>query len=167
MIFKLRFGKWRLTITLAPVYDIIGVNSLLETGEHILMWDFDDVPYSTVAFNLATIQYIFDLPNIYILNTGKPNNYIAYCFKRFLWELARAIVGMTPDICENFYKWGVFRHRFTLRVSRKGKRRPRLFGVIQSNILEDVSIKDLKSWVQYETLQDGAKGAFINLGKRH
>lgn len=165
MIFKLRFGQWRLTITLAPVIDVVGVDSRLEDGDHILMWDFDEIPLRTVLDNLHYIQVIFSLPNIYILKTTKPSSYIAYCFKRFPWELARGIIGITPDICENFYKWGVFRKRFTLRVTKKHGKRPRIAAILISSIPEDVSIHELRSWVQYETLAEPKRGVYIELAK--
>lgn len=165
MIFKLRFGKWRLTLTLAPVIDVVGVDSKLEDGNHILMWDFDEVPLGEVLHVLTSIQHIFHLPHIWILKTTKPSSYIAYCFKRFEWSIARAIIGITPYICENFYKWGVFRKRFTLRVTKKKGKRPRIIAILASSIPEDVDIHELRSWVQYETLETPKKGVYIELAK--
>lgn len=162
MILKFRIGQIRITFTIARVINVLGVNSKLQDGNHILMWDFDDVKLDLVISNLRAIQKSFDLPNIYILRTSEPHNYIAYCFKRFPWHKARAIVGMTNDIDENFYKWAVFRRRFTLRVGAKLGRKPQYIGHLGTDVKEDVQIEQLKSWVKYETL-DGHHSARVHI----
>jgi len=148
MIFRIRIAHWRFTWTFAPVTDVIGVNSLLADNNHILLWDFDDVQLKVVAWILKSIQRQFKLPQIRILNTGTPNHYNAYCFKRCSWWNVRRIIASTPNICSNFYKWGIFRKRFTLRVSPKSNRKPNLILTLHSKISEDVAIRELNSWVQ-------------------
>jgi hypothetical protein len=152
MILKLRIGHIRITFTIATVIDVLGVNSKLPDGNHILMWDFDKTPLNIVENALITIAYRYDLPRIYILETSKPNNYIAYCFKRCSWQEARSIVGCTIGIDEAFYKWAVFRKRFTLRVGAKAGVMPHLVSTIAGSCREEVAIEELKSWVKYETL---------------
>ena len=152
MIVKLRIGHIRITFTIAQVIDVLGVNSKLSDGNHILMWDFDNTPLGKVYMMLRHIQIQFGLPNIYILESSKPNNYIAYCFKRCTWAKARSIVGVTEGIDENFFKWAVFRRRFTLRVGAKLGIKPQLVHIISGYTPEDATIKELKSWVKYETL---------------
>ena len=141
-----------MTFTIAQVVDVLGVNSKLSDGKHILMWDFDKLPLEHVINALKDIQLQFQLPNIYILKSSEPNNYIAYCFKRCEWAKARAIVGMTHNIDEAFYKWAVFRRRFTLRVGPKLGVIPKHVATINGKFFEDVNISELKSWVKYETL---------------
>jgi hypothetical protein len=165
-IFKLRFGKMKLTITLSPVIDVIGINSLLPDGNHILMWDFDEVPLSFVKKALRVQQLMHMLPQIRILETQKDRGYIAYCLTRCPFNKAIEIIAATQYICFNFLKWGVFRKRFTLRISHKHGRTPHLIHVLDSNIIEDVLIGELSSFVKYETLATEKKGAFINLGRR-
>jgi hypothetical protein len=152
VIIRVRIAHWRFTWTFAPVNDVAGVNSLLPDGNHILMWDFDDVPLSGVSWILKAVQNAFELPRIRILNTGIRNHYIAYCFKRCSWWNTRRIIASTPAICSNYYKWGIFRKRFTLRVTPKSNRKPYLVRVLPSRIKEDVSVEELQSWVKYETL---------------
>jgi hypothetical protein len=164
MIFKLRFGKMRLTITLAPVLDVVGVNSLLPDGKHILMWDFDDVPKRKVIAALLMQQIMHMLPKIRILETKPNKGYIAYCLVRCTFMQAAEIIAATQYICFNFYKWGVFRKRFTLRISKKRGKVPRLTDILESDVPEDVNMAELASFVQYETLKDEHRGAFINLG---
>jgi len=167
MIFKLRFGKMRLTITLAPVIDVAGVNSLLPDGDHILMWDFDDVPKRKVIAALMIQQSMHMLPRIYLLETKPNKGYIAYCLTRCSFMKAAEIIAGTEFICLNFYKWGVFRKRFTLRITKKRGMLPRLVDVIDSDVEEDVNVSELTSFVQYETLTDGRRQVFINLGSRN
>jgi hypothetical protein len=152
MILKLRIGHMRITFTIAQVVDVLGVNSKLQDGNHILMWDFDEQPLNMVIEALMLTQHEYNLPRIYILRTSPPNNYIAYCFTRTPWSIARSIVGSTEFIDENFYKWAVFRRRFTLRVGAKLGVAPQCCAIIESTVPEDVSILELHSWVKYETL---------------
>lgn len=152
MILKLRLGNIRITFTMASIVDVLGVNSKLPDGNHILMWDFDNQSLLSVKCNLERVQEEYKLPDIYILMSSKPNNYIAYCFHRLPWALARAIVGVTEGIDENFYKWAVFRKRFTLRVGAKLGVTPHYVGKLQGFIRDQCEIAELKSWVKYETL---------------
>jgi len=152
MIIKLRIGHWRITFTFAQVTDVIGVNSKLPNGNHILMWDFDNMYLDEVKLSLRLTQMEYNLPKIYILRTSLPDNYIAYCFDSCTWSTARAIVGSTIGIDENFYKWGIFRRRFTLRVGKKAGVLPKLVKVLHSTVEETASVEELRSWVKYETL---------------
>jgi hypothetical protein len=152
MILKLRIGHTRITFTLARVIDVLGVNSKLPDGNHILMWDFDKTPLWKINTALFEVQEMFSLPDIYILQTSPPDNYIAYCFKSCTWTEARAIVGMTKFIDEAFYKWAVFRRRFTLRVGEKLGTKPHLVDKIPGYTWDTATIDELKSWVKYETL---------------
>jgi len=148
MIIKIRIAHWRFTWTFAPVTDVKGVNSYLPEGDHICMWDFDDVPLDIVCETLTEVQYLNGLPNIYILNTGKPDNHIAYCFKAMPWKESIRIVAETGAVDPNFFKYGVYREHWTLRVTPKEGRKPKLVHIIRSKVEEDCSIDELNSWVQ-------------------
>jgi len=155
MIKKWRIGRWRITFTFAPVVDVIGVNSNLEDGSHILMWDFDDTSLDDVTESLMDIQRVYQLPPIYILESKKDANYMAYCFKRLPWIKVVEILASTPGIDYNFLKYSVYREHCTLRVTPKCGRRPKLIWKIMSDIPEDAKIAQLMSWTKYETLPDG------------
>lgn len=157
MIIKIRLGHYRFTFTIASVVDVVGVNSTLPNGNHILMWDFDSTKLGTVIRNLKNIQAIYNLPYIYILETKKHTNYIAYCFKQLLWGKVVEIIASTHGVDENFFKYGVYRRRFTLRVTPKTNIKPKLAHILFSEYPEDCSIKELKSWVKYETLRPDYK----------
>jgi len=159
MIIRIRIGNWRFTATLYQITDITGVNSLLKDGNHILMWDFDDIALDIIEADLKWIQQYFQLPNIYILNTGKPDHYIAYSFIRCSWWHSKQIIANTLFVCEDFFKWGVFRKRWTLRVTPKEGRKPKLIKILYSPIPENVNVSELTSWVKDMPLNE----AFLSL----
>jgi len=150
MNIKIRIGNWRFTFTLHQVTDVTGVNSLLPNGSHILMWDFDDVPLAVLAWELRRISEEYQLPNIYVLSTGRHKHYIAYCFQKCTWKHAVEIIAATYYVCSDYFKWGVFRKRFTLRVSSKEGRAPKLIKTIHSSAPETAHISELTSWVKDE-----------------
>jgi hypothetical protein len=154
MIWRFRIGKWRFTFTLAPVEDVVGVNSQLPDGRHVLMWDFDHTPLSTVCAELYRLMVKYQLPNIYIFKSSPGDNYIAYCLKRVSWWEAKRIVADTPFVDEQFFKYGVYRGYFTLRVSGKNGYTPERVTVISSDTPETASWWELNSWVVYETLKE-------------
>lgn len=162
MMLKARIGKWRIHFSMAYVYDVIGINSTLPDGKHILMWDFDNSILETATSALRLIQLIYDLPNIYILNSGKPNRYIAYCFVRMTIQQVAEILSATPFICWGFLKWGIIRNRWTLRVTPKCGRVIRLVGILPSTRPEEATPQELKGWVQYETLADSFRGSIFD-----
>jgi len=163
MIVKLTLGRWRFTFSMAPITRVVGVDSKLPDGNHILMWDFDDTNLQQVILNLEDTQTVYNLPNIYILETKKDTNYIAYCFKKVDWRKAVEIVAFTKGVDYNYFKYGVYRQKFTLRVTPKSGRRPRLVYVLKSDREEDAYITDLKDWVMYETLADGYESKKIEV----
>ena len=163
MILKLTIFNWRFTFSCAPITKIIGVNSILPNGNHILMWDFDDITLNNVVAALLITQRTYNLPTIYIMETKKDKNYIAYCFKEVTWRKTIEIITYTKGVDYNFIKYGIYRNKFTLRVSPKCGRKPKLVYKLFSDEPEDVKIKDLKSWVQYETIPDNFKQKKVEL----
>lgn len=157
MIKKFRIGRWRFTFTMAPVTNVVGVNSNIDKDDHILMWDFDDTTFDDVFKNLLTVQRVYELPNIYILETLEGKNYMAYCFKRTPWRKVVEITAFTKGVDPNYFKYGVYRNHFTLRVTKKCGRKPKLIWTLKSSVPEDCTVKELRSWTKYETLADGAK----------
>lgn len=153
MIKRITIGDTRVTFTIARITKVIGVNSRLDDGRHILMWDFDDMPLDRVAEALRKVQARYFLSEIYILKSSEPNNYIAYCFTAKEWQEAVEILAQTKGVDENFFKYGVYRGRFTLRVSEKNGERPHLVTKLEGYDLANCSVKELNSWVRYETLK--------------
>lgn len=152
MIKKINLGRYRLSLTFYRIAKMIGVNSTLDDGTHILMWDFDDVGLEEVDEALKVVQSRYLLSEIYILETKKDTNYIAYCFTAVDWRIAVEIIAQTELVDWQFFRFGVYRGHFTLRVSPKGDRVPKLVRKREGFQLPNCSVKDLNSWVRYETL---------------
>jgi hypothetical protein len=164
MIWQLRIGNWKFTFTFAQVTDVIGVNSKLKDGNHILMWDFDGVSLREVANALLKVKRKYKLPDIYIFNGGKPDSYMAFCYKRLPWRKALSIVLDTPHVDYNFIKYSAFREKFTLRVSPKCGRWVHAVAWLPSSHPETANVRDLQDWVIYETLTKPSKKYIIKIG---
>ena len=82
---------------------------------------------------------------------------MAYCFKRLPWLKVVEILAFTKGVDWNYFKYGVYRGHFTLRVTPKSGRKPKLIWMLVSAVPEDCGIVDLIYWTRYETLADGAK----------
>jgi len=154
MMLRFRIGRWRFSLNVVHVTDVAGVNSILPDGKHILMWDFDGVKPQQVVESLIEVQRRYKLPTIYILYTGKKGHYMAYCFKRCEWQKAIEIIAATKYIDMTFFRFGVWRKKFTLRITPKDGRRIRLFTKLGSPYPEDATIDELDSFVRYETISD-------------
>lgn len=153
MIKRVTIGDIRITFTIARIVKVGGFNSLLTDGNHILMWDFDDTDLKSVKYALEDVQADYHLPKIYILETKKDTNFSAYCFGRFRWKFAVKIVADTIGVDWNYFRWSVFREKFTLRATDKGYGKPHKVAVLDSDVPEGVSIWELSTWVNYETLK--------------
>lgn len=154
MILSKTLGNIRITFTLAKVTKVIGVNSSLSDGKHIIMWDFDDTTLEEVKRQLTWVQSVFCLPEIRVVNTKPGVNFIAYCFKRCDWLEALKVVIYTSGVDKNFIKYSAYREHFTLRVTPKKVFPPQFAAIIKSDFKPDCSYKDLLSWVRYQTLLD-------------
>ena len=157
MIVKITIGSWRFTFSMAPITKVIGVDSTLPDGNHILMWDFDHVDFWQVHDALVEVQQVYMLPRIYICRTSPRQGFHAWCFKRVPWRKAVEILAYTKHVDWNYFKYGIYRGHFTLRVSPKCGRKIKLEYILESPHKEDVPLHELRSWVQYETLADTHK----------
>lgn len=152
MICRLTLRRIRLTLTIARIAKVIGVNSELESGNHVLMWDFDEVPLDEVREALRIVQTRYLLSDIYICRTKEPNNYVCYCFSSQEWKMACEIICQTRYTDWQFFRFGVYRHHWTLRVTPKNERYIKLVDVLEGYCLPDCNPTELLSWVKYETL---------------
>ena len=153
MILRTTIGTVRLTLSLARIAKIMGVNSKLDDGNHILMWDFDNLSLESVEDALKIIQVRYFLSDIHILETNKEeHNHIAYCFTRTEWQRAIEIIAATYGIDFQFLRLSVYRGWFTLRVGAKKSGTPHLVKRLEGYCLADVEPSELTSWVEYETL---------------
>jgi len=170
MMLRFRIGRWRFSLNVVHVTDVAGVNSILPDGKHILMWDFDGVSLEQVVQALGAVQARYQLPRIYILYTGKKGHFMAYCFKRCEWQKAIEIIAATKYVDMTFFRFGVWRKKFTLRITPKDGRKIRLATILEGFNPEDATIDELDSFVKYETISDvyeeKAKPREINIGVR-
>lgn len=153
MIKRLTIRDFRITFTAARISKVVGVNSMLKNGKHIIMWDFDDKDCQEVYHALREVQLAYGLPDIIMLESKPGTNYMAYCFKQVEWIDAVRIVANTALVDYNFLKFSVYRGHFTLRVSPKGNRQIHFHSLISSMVRPDCTIEDLPSWVRYETIK--------------
>ena len=149
MNWRKEFHNWRFYIGLERIEYVHGYNSKLPDGNHFLMWDYDDVELKTVRSDLLHVQYIYGLPNIYILASGRPNCYHANCFTRCLWHEAKIIVAYAPSVDQKYLAIGILRGFFTLRYSPIDGFEPEVIETLKSDIPEDVNPYELKSFVTY------------------
>ena len=152
MMIKLKLGSFRLNFSITAITKTWGVNSLLENGKHILMWDFDDEKLGDVVAGLRQIQLRYGLPEVRIMQTTE-KNFHAYCFKQVDFRKAVEIIAATSGVDWGFFLFGCLRQKFTLRVGEKaGRRKPRLVALLGGLEEVDASIKDLRRWVKYDTI---------------
>jgi len=166
MILKLKLKSWVASISLTRLTQVVGVHSNLKDGRHILMWDFDDLKLIKVRTALAFVQWTYHLPKIYILNTGTPHHYIAYCFKALPWIRTVEIIAATKGIDQNYFRLGVIRKHWTLRISDKEGRKIKLVYIIPSKVPEDTNADKLFSYVRYNTMKKGTPKKVITIGTR-
>lgn len=142
---------YRFYVAVTHSKKVKGVNSRLPGGKHFLMWDFDDKPEHDVVMALRLVQQRFRLSTIYLLNTGLPNYWHAYCFSTFDYPDLLRILASTPFLDEIYFRIGVLRGYYTLRYSPKGKREFKLALVLASSVKEAISPFEVTSFVEYWT----------------
>ena len=163
MIIKVTLGRWRFTFSMAPITKVMGVDSTLTDGNHILMWDFDTDTLAAIEGTLRSLQKQYRLPDIRISQTGKEHGYHAVCMARKTWRDCVEILAATPLLDWNFFKYGIYRGHFTLRVGPKLFRKIKFLKTLKSEEPDESTLEELKSWVRYETLEDGWHSRKIEL----
>jgi len=165
MIIKLKIGNTKLTFSASKMEDVVGVNSMIGDKDHILMWDFDYTDQAEIINALKRVQWTFKLPAIYVLKTAKKKGFHAYCFTRLSFQEACQVLSTTDYIDMNYFRMGAFRGYWTLRLSKKSGRSFELCDVLESEVRENVELKELKRFTMYDTLPDGASKRTITIGR--
>jgi len=149
MDYAIAIRDWRFYISLKRVTKRTGVNSRLDDGNHFLMWDFDATPEGKVIESLAAVQERFQLSNIYLMGTGVTGYYHAYCFTRRSWADTLYILASTERLDEMYFRIGVIRGYFTLRIS--GKQGETMNGVccLASGVPETVDPANIRDFCEY------------------
>jgi len=136
------------------VTDQAGVNSQLRSGDHVILWDFDGCKLLYVIEELKRIQRLYKLPQIHILRSNVNGCFHAYCLARVSWHTAVAIVANTYFVDAAFFRYGVLRGAFTLRVTGKHGIYPQEILTIPSKEPETTTLDELKTFVSYESWED-------------
>jgi len=165
VIVKFSIGRFKFIFSFATTAKVVGVNSKLRDGRHFLMWDFDSCDLNTVIGALDYVQEKYSLPDIYVFETKKDENYIAMCPKKLPFIRVIHILSDTPMLDFQFFKYGIMRGHFTLRISMKEGRPIRLVRILRSDRKHEITIKDVQSFTAYETLTDEMKYRFIRIGR--
>jgi hypothetical protein len=166
MIIKLRIKSWQASLALTRLTTVVGVNSNLPNGNHILMWDFDEVGIIEVRYTLGHIQNLYSLPEIHILSTGQTHHYIAYCFVDMPWIKTVEIIAATQYIDQNYFRLGVIRKHWTLRISNKDNKKIRKVCTLLSIYPPTLTSDDLISFTEYDTMKHGFPKKVINIAGR-
>lgn len=114
----------------------------LETGKHILLWDFDESELSAIAKELHRIQCKYALPTIYILQSSE-GHYHAYCFCARLFREVIHILSDTVGIDIMYLRLGMARGYYTLRFSEKGGKKIHRVSSIMSKYPDEMSPEDV------------------------
>lgn len=133
------------------MFKTTGINSTLKDGKHALFFDFDECPLELVKLQLTYVKKKYDLPKIYIINSGKENNFHAYCMYRTDLRSALRIVLDCPFIDLTFVRFAIWRKHFTLRIDEKNGRDLEGIEVLPSNVKETVRLEEFNSFTKYET----------------
>lgn len=151
MRYSFDLGSIRFYIGLTRSGRAEGVCSGLPDGRHFLMWDFDDKEVADVIETMGKVQLQFRLPQVYIINTGKPAHFHCYAFKAYTWAETLYILASSDGIDETYFKIGAIRGFFTLRYTEKGGRDFTLEAILPSVISEDVDPLSIPKLVHYWT----------------
>lgn len=145
--------RLRLECSLSKTVVVEGINSNLdEAGNfHILLWDFDEPSWEAITKNLRFLQHFCKLPTIYIIESS-PEHYHAYCLAKKSKAETLYILASTPDICQTYFKLGVVRGFWTLRITSKNKS-DQFHCIVKLPSSEPECFKDLDELetVQYKT----------------
>lgn len=150
---NIRAEKWGFSFhfSLTRMSRQLGINSKLKDGNHMLLWDFDDVDYKDVYTELKWLQRQYWLPTIYVVGTGVARYYHAYCFCRCSWERTRGIIGETKGVDKVFLAMGCLRGYFTLRISKKAGREFEPLDKIESGMPEECLPEEAATISRYWT----------------
>jgi hypothetical protein len=143
---KIELAGWhfRFDVALRKTVEVEGINSHIEgTDKHILLWDFDEASLEEIKAILLKIQKDFNLSTIYIIESS-PTHYHAYCFKSCDLPNTLYILSSTPLIDEMFFKLGVLRGYWTLRITPKNKKQKfRLVCILGTTVCYYVSPEEI------------------------
>jgi len=152
MHLRFNLGKLHFYFSVSIQDTVEGINSQIEgTDNHILLWDFDGRTLTQVISALRKVQKQYSLPQIYVISTGINDFYHAYCFKEVSWSKAVKILVDTEGIDLVFFKIGLIRGYWTLRISDKKGRKFELAYILESPFKENRELANKLTSTFYRT----------------
>ncbi len=151
MFFRFKLFNRRIAIYSRRVQSILGVNSNLKDGNHIIMLDCDDVYLADLKEELRRLQIRYRLPSGRIASTGRFNSWHVYYWVRLPFREALT-VAVDCKYCDwKYIYFSTLRKHFTLRVSDKAMRKIVPVDIVHSYIDDTSNPDDIASAVKYET----------------
>lgn len=144
------FGR-RFVVYFRKVQEIKGLNSECKDGSHIVMVDIDDEPLQGVQVDCYKVMAEHMIQHAEIMSTGKPNGWHVYLWKGFTFRESLQIMLEFEHCDLNHVRWTIKRGHATLRLTDKQGRKIRKVKTLHSPGTRDMTLKDLKSWVKYQT----------------
>jgi len=159
MIIKL--GKLQLRVYASILERRTGICSQKDTFEdkHMLLWDFDNSSIDDIKKSLERLVVKHKLPAIHIISSS-PHSYHAYCFTSRPFRNIIHILSDTPELDNSYFKLGILRGYYTLRITPRKGESFKLVGIILSKRSNEMRFDDV-TINEYLTSNKG-KG-----GKRH
>lgn len=151
MYLRFRFLNHRIVFYNRRIYETGGINSNLKNGLHVPMFDFDYINIRELETEMMRLRDEFNLGQILIMNTGKYDSYHGIVLNAMSWRDAVALVASCKYTDLKHLQFSLRRGHFTLRVLPKAGRKLYLTSIIRSENPSDVRIKDIDSYVLYET----------------
>lgn len=100
-------------------YIAFGITNQCKDDHLIPFFDYDDINISTVRMELDFLQKVFDLSNIYIMEST--NGYNAFSFDKLTFDILKSIYNKSKYIDKDFIKYGLQRGFMTLRLGNDKK----------------------------------------------
>lgn len=147
---RLEFPRdWVFYSILTKVEHLEGINSKLKRkiDQHIILFDFDDMPIKNVMNSLKITQKKYDLGEIFII-TDRENSYRAMCFKtvKFI-ELLKILID-TKGIDEYFIRYTARKGEATIRTTtKKGRKDIIIAGYLEGKYYKPPKTINLVSYI--------------------
>lgn len=149
-LFRHRFGRYRVALSIGRVTDVEGINSDLVGGGHIIMWEFDETRETPVVRALIKAQSLHGLPDITLARSHLDGGYHGYCFLRRTWLESLSIVAATEGVDPAWINLCAMRNHWTLRLTDKGQGEPTYCATLPGKVTSDCTFLDLARHVKYE-----------------
>ena len=131
------------------VTKVLGVNSNLKNGRHIIMWEFDETNGPEVEKALWAAQVCYRLPDIHIARSHPEGGFHAYCFKALSFVETLHIVSGTALVDPGYITLCAMRQHWTLRLSDKGQGQPEFEKILPGYGKPTAEPGDLVGIVEY------------------